>query len=67
MPKRHHFKQTEPLADRLATFAKFMRERAETLPSGPDRTAALAKADQAETTAQMDRWISAPELKPPAD
>lgn len=67
MAKRHHFTQTEPLADRLATFAKIMRERAEALPPGPDRAAALAKADQADTTAQMDRWISAPELKPPAD
>lgn len=59
MTKRSHFKQTEPLADRLEHFAKAMREKAATLPTDSERKAALAKATEAETTAQMDRWISA--------
>lgn len=35
MTKRSHFKQTEPLADRLEHFAKAMREKAATLPRIP--------------------------------
>lgn len=66
MTKRSHFKQTESLADRLEHFAKAMREKAATLPTGSERKAALAKATEAETTAQMDRWISTTEPKPPA-
>lgn len=65
MPKRRRSSQTESLADRLTTFATLMRERAELLPPGPEKTAALAKADEADTTAQMDRWISSSELKRP--
>lgn len=34
MAKRLRFKQTESLADRLTTFAKLMRERAETIVTG---------------------------------
>lgn len=67
MFKRRRFEQTVSLVDRLENFAKAMREKAEVLPPGPDRKAALAKASEAETTAEMDRWVSAPELKPPAD
>jgi hypothetical protein len=65
MPKRHYFKQTESLSDRLTTFAKLMRERAVLLPPGAERTEALAKADQAEEAVKMNRWISSSELKPP--
>ena len=67
MFKRRRFKQTVSLVDRLKNFAKAAREKAEVLPPGPDRKAALAKPTEAETTAEMDRWVSAPELKPPAD
>jgi hypothetical protein len=65
MNKRRRFKQTESLTDRLATFAKLMRERAETMVAGDGRSAALAKAEQAERAAQMDQWIRSSELKPP--
>jgi hypothetical protein len=67
MFKRRRFKQTVSLVDRLKNFAKAMREKAEVLPPGPDRKAAPAKATEAATTGEMDRWVSAPELKPPAD
>lgn len=65
MSQRRRFKQTESLADRLATFAKLMRERATATPSGSDQNAALAKANQADQAAEMDRWIRSNELKPP--
>lgn len=65
MIKRRHFKQTESLTDRLATFAKVMRERAETMAAGSERNATLGKANDAETAIHMDQWISSSELKPP--
>lgn len=65
MTKRRRFKQAVSLADRLATFAKLMRERAELMAPGAERTATLAKANQADATADMDRWMRSPELKHP--
>jgi hypothetical protein len=65
MTERQRFKQTESLTDRLATFAKLMRERAAILPAGQDRSAILAKAEQADKAAQMDEWMKSSELKPP--
>jgi hypothetical protein len=65
MQKRRRFKQTEPLASRLGVFAQLMRERAEFMPDGQVRSDTLAKADQAEATATLERWLSSPELQPP--
>ncbi len=65
MFKRRRFKQAESLTDRLAVFAKLMRERAALMPPGTEKTATLAKADQADRAANIDRWISSLELKPP--
>lgn len=65
MFKRRRFKQTESLADRLATFARLMRERAEMMSPGSEKASTLAKADQADQAAQMDRWMKSSELNPP--
>ncbi|MGB5904769.1 MAG: hypothetical protein WBH00_18155 [Xanthobacteraceae bacterium] len=65
MTKRLRFKQTESLADRLTTFAKLMRERAEQMAPGTEKAAVLAKANKAEATADIDRWMRSSELKPP--
>jgi hypothetical protein len=65
MNKRRRFTQSESLTDRLATFAKLMRERAATMSSASDKNSVLAKANQADRAADMDRWISSYELKPP--
>jgi hypothetical protein len=65
MQTRRRFKQTEPLSARLRTFAKFMREQAELMPAGSERSDALAKAQQADATAMMERWLSAHDLQPP--
>ena len=62
MFKRRRFKQTESLTDRLAVFAKLMRERAETMESSEEKAAIAAKADKA---AEIDRWIRSSELKRP--
>lgn len=62
MNKRRRFTQSESLADRLATFAKLMRERAAAMSSASDKNSVLAKANQADRAADMDRWISS---KPP--
>lgn len=65
MSKRRYFKQTESLGDRLLTFARLMRERASLLPPGVEKTAVLAKAEQADAAIEMEKWISSPELKQP--
>lgn len=63
MQKRRRFKQTESLENRLRVFARLMRKRAELMPPGPERADKFAKADQADATAKLDRWLSSPELK----
>lgn len=65
MKKRRRFKPTELLASRLEVFAQLMRERAEFMPTDRERSDALAKADQADATATLERWLSSPELQPP--
>jgi hypothetical protein len=64
MKKRRRFKQTEPLASRLDVFAQLMRERAELMPPGREKADTLAKADQAEAAAELERSLSA--SRPPA-
>lgn len=63
MLKRRHFKQTESLQDRLATFAKIMRERAKAMPPGSEKLAPLAKARDADRAIDMNRWVSLSERK----
>ena len=65
MFKRRRFKHTESLTERLAVFARLMRERAEMMSSRDDKAAALAKANKADRAAEMNRWIGSPELKQP--
>lgn len=65
MSQRRRFKQSESLAERLATFAKIMRERAATMAPGSERNATLAKANDADTTIEMEQWVRSSELKRP--
>ena len=65
MIKRRHFKQTESLADRLAAFAKLMRERAASMSPGSEQNATLAKANDADTAIRMEQWIRSSELRRP--
>jgi hypothetical protein len=58
-------KQTISLKDRLASFAKEVREKASQLRPGPEQDALLKKARQADTAAHLDKWANSPGLQPP--
>nr|WP_083519119.1 hypothetical protein [Bradyrhizobium jicamae] len=63
--KRHLFKQTKPLEERLADEAKRLHAQADLLPPGAQRDAVERKARQAETGAHMSDWLRSPGLRPP--
>jgi hypothetical protein len=65
MQRRRRFKQTIPLKDRLASFAKEARDRALSLPPGSEREAMLKKVSQADTAAHLDEWANSAGLQPP--
>ena len=66
MLKRRRVKQSESLQDRLASFAKEARDKAASLPDGPEREDLLKRARQAETASRIDAWASSTGLQPPA-
>ena len=57
--KRHRFKQTSALEERLAEFSKRLREEAKTLPPGAKREEIMRKVRQAETGLHMAEWLRA--------
>lgn len=65
MQLRHHFNQTETLEQRLAGYAKSLREQAKLLPPSAVREATLRKAQQAETGAEINVWMRSPGQRPP--
>ena len=65
MQKRRRFKQIETFRDRLATFAKLMRERASLLPPGAEKDELLSKARRADTAVHLNDWANTPTLQPP--
>jgi hypothetical protein len=65
MTKRRRFKQTDPLQDRLATFAQDLREQAKLLAPGPLKDDLLRRMRQAETAQHLDEWANSPGLQPP--
>ncbi len=60
LPQRNHRSNDVPFADRLRRAAAQARDAAQQLPQGPARDVLLKKADQAETAAQINEWLSAP-------
>jgi len=60
---RRNFKDT--FKDRLASFAKEIRDRASLLPPGMEQDDLLRKARQTYIALQMDEWLSPPGLQPP--
>lgn len=66
MQKRHRFKQTLSFKDRLATFAKDVREEAAKLTPGAEQETLLCRARQADTAAHLDEWVNSPGLQPPS-
>jgi hypothetical protein len=65
MQRRRRFKQITSLKDRLASFAKEVREKASLLPPGEERTDLLRRARQADTASHLDEWVNSPGLQPP--
>ncbi|TYL84774.1 MULTISPECIES: hypothetical protein [Bradyrhizobium] len=65
MQRRRRFKQTVPLEERLAEEAQRLRDKAKSLPPGPQREDALRRARQAETGSHMSEWLRTPGLQPP--
>ena len=65
MLKRRRSKQTIPLKDRLAAFAKEMVEQASILPPGAEKEDLLRRARRADTASHLDDWANSLELQPP--
>jgi hypothetical protein len=65
MEPRHHFKQAQPLEERLAGEAKNLREQAKLLKPGAVRDDLIRRARQAETASHMSEWLRSPGLRPP--
>lgn len=65
MSERRRFKQQTTLQERLASWAKQVREQADALESGPEKDALLQKANQADIASDMDGWVNSPGLRPP--
>ncbi len=64
--RRRRYKQTVPFKDRLAAFAKDLREEAAALPAGQQRDELLKRARRANTAAHLDDWVNSAELRPPS-
>jgi hypothetical protein len=58
--ERRRFKQTVSLKDRLASFAKEVREKASRLPSGAEKDVLLKKACQADTASHLNDRANSP-------
>ena len=65
MQQRRHFKQTEPLKDRLAAFAKDALDEASRMHPCRERDDLLKSARRADTTAHIDEWVNSTGLQPP--
>jgi hypothetical protein len=65
MKKRSRFKQSQSLKDRLASFAKGVKEKASRLPPGPEKEELLRKARRADAASHLDEWVNSPGLQPP--
>ena len=65
MLKRRRTKQTIPLKDRLAAFAKEMVEQASLLPPGAEKEDLLRRARRADTASHLDDWANSLELQAP--
>jgi hypothetical protein len=62
---RRRFNRAESLKDRLASFAKIMRAKADILPPGRERDDLLNKATQADTASHLNDWANSPGLRSP--
>jgi hypothetical protein len=65
MDKRHRFKQTQSLQERIADEARRLRDGAKLLPPGALREEVLRRAGQAEAYSRACEWLRSPALQPP--
>ena len=63
--RRPRIKQETSLKERLLKGAQIARDEAALLPAGPERDRLLKKAQQSETAATIDAWVSSPGSPPP--
>ncbi len=63
--RRSRVKQTTSFKERLATFARELREEARTLPPGPQRDDLLKRASRADTAAHLAEWAGSPDYSRP--
>ena len=64
MEFRRRFKQNLSLQDRLAAFARDMREKADAA-AGDERESLLRRAGQADAAVHLQDWANSPGLQPP--
>jgi hypothetical protein len=60
---RNRVQQSTSLTDRLAAWAKGVRDQADRLPPGPERDELIKKARQADTAAHLDNWANSSGLQ----
>ena len=63
--KRNRRRPSLSLQERLSKFAQDARAAAKALPSGAERDELMLKARQGDAAANIDRWLSSPELQAP--
>jgi hypothetical protein len=59
------FQTGAPTERRLLIIAREAKERAATLPPGPERQELLKQAREAKLAAELEDWLSSPGLQPP--
>ncbi|WP_082081756.1 hypothetical protein [Bradyrhizobium sp. LTSP857] len=62
---RVRIKQSSTLGDRLKKEARNLRKQAEGMPPSIRRDELLRKAEQTDTAAHMNEWLSSPGFQPP--
>jgi hypothetical protein len=63
--RRRRVKQTVSLRDRVADYAKSLRDKASSMPPCETREDLLKRAHKADVAVQLEAWISSPGLRPP--
>jgi leucyl aminopeptidase len=61
---RPHLRQTSSLQDRIASFARNVREKTSQLPPGKEKDDMLRRARLADMASHPDDWANSPSLQP---
>jgi len=62
---KRRLEQTKSLKDRLASFAKVLREKAVVMPPSAEKDDLLRRARRADTASHLDEWVHSRGLQPP--